>query len=201
MFLVENNNFKLMLSISGFILTTIVMILVFYYLISFTFKYKQVSLFKKQDVKFFENKNYKLLFIFSWLITLFLYFSNILTFTIYLLLDKNANSSEIVVYVINEIISLILIIWIIVYIVVISKSLSSLIVIVKNEKIVFIEDIFEIKNIKEIFNDSKRKYIFINFFIKDKNNNSQKSEQLKIRYCYQLKDFLDEIQGIKKTWN
>ncbi|WP_026389777.1 hypothetical protein [[Acholeplasma] multilocale] len=176
------------MSITTFILMFVVFGLNVYLTIDLFLKIRKLMLFKKQEVRIYENKRMLKVIVLSTLIVMpVMFILNTIFFALYMATDKTTYS------ICLEIAALIFIGFAIYFDLYILKISKAAIVVNKNDKLAFLDDVVDVKDITNIRNDIKRKNFFINFKTED-----GVIGQVKLKYHWRLKDFLDELKVEKE---
>ncbi|ATG97370.1 hypothetical protein [Mesoplasma lactucae] len=175
--------------ISGFVLATVVAIIVGLFVFSTYRSIKQIYAFKKQGLPIFEDKKvFKTLLALLIVICLF-YIAALILFIVYeCIKDSHEDASKIVGY-IFECLFLIEIVFAIAYILVSQKQANALIIAIKNNTLISSSDIIDRNSITKISESNHRKYLYIDYRDKEITGNIKR---MKVIYSWQLKDFLND---------
>lgn len=195
MLITNQTEWTIFLPISSYVLSTIIFGITLYFAIELYCKIKKMFKFKAQEVIFYQNSKLIKFQIWTFILTWSLYLILTIIFILYCLNFNQNNNLIAGLYIADECLTLIFIIWLIVYLLFLLKIAPAACFALKNDKLVCINAIIKINLIINISNDPKRRFIYINW--KDEVTQGN-VEQLKLKYYYQLKDFLDTLDVTKK---
>ncbi|AUF83601.1 hypothetical protein CXP39_02190 [Mesoplasma syrphidae] len=170
------------------ILSIIIFLLMIYLIVDVIKKLNKLKKFKSQKVAVYENKRI-LFFINAWiyLVMPILFVLAIVTFGLYFVVKSDMTS---IVYGIGITLFLGYVIAAFIFLVWGLKLAESALVIAKNHKLAFLNDVISYESIIGVTNDLKRRKIFINYM----DENSNLVMQMKLRYHWELKDFLKTLE-------
>lgn len=174
------------LPISSFILITIVFLINIYFLSKLFISLKQLTKFQSQEVAYYQNQK-KCIFLKMMFVGLIgIYLVNLGLFISYLTLFLHSlNNNLLVIYYLDETFILIFLGIAIYFLIWTTQNNSALIIVIKNQKLILLNETILLEDIIKVFHDEKRKYIYIRWKDHEVKGNTG---QVKIRYHYQIKD-------------
>ncbi|WP_027063212.1 hypothetical protein [Mesoplasma seiffertii] len=170
-------------------LSIIIFLLNVYLIIEVIKKLRQLNKFKTQEVLIYENKRLLLIInLWIYLIMPLIFALAMITFALFFVVTTETRG---VIYGIGIGLFLVYVISAFIFDVWILKAAESAIVVVKNHKLAFLNEVINYTAILSVTNDLKRRKIFINYY---DDENEGLVLQMKLRYHWELKDFFKALE-------